>query len=154
MTQQEYLGFERNAFQRLVELNEQLRKKYKLSSYERFDYDQRSGDFVFSDRGVAKVIAKLQVVGSVSNKAQTWLWSWANAYVLETACDQICRVREFGKANSIRKLTEPKWTAVEADGWEMAAVSAAIINAKGAYRCPGKSGPLFVVFTDIQFASV
>jgi hypothetical protein len=154
MTEQEYLVFERNAFQRLIGLNEQLKEKYKLSSYERFDYDQQSGEFVFSDKGVAKVVARFQIVGSVANEAKTWLWSWANASILETACDQIHRVRDFGYTNSIRKLTERKWTAVEADGWEMAAVSAAIIDAKGAYLCPGKSGPVFVVFTDIRFASV
>ena len=154
MTEQEYLVFERTAFQRLVGLNEQLKEKYKIGSYERFDYDQRSGEFVFSDKGATRVIAKFQIVGSVANEAKTWLWSWANASILETACDQIHRIRDFGYANSIRKLTEPKWTAVEADGWEMTAVSAAIINAKGAYRCPAKSGPLFVVFTDIRFAFV
>lgn len=151
MNEQEYLVFQQKAFDRLVQLNNGLKDKYKLSSYERFDYDQRSGEFVFSDNGMAKVIAKFQVVGSVSSNESTWLWSWANAYILETACDQILRVREFGMENSIRKLVEPKWTAVEADGWEMAAVSAAILNAKGAYRCPNKSGALFVIYTDVRF---
>src|SRR5580700_405954 len=113
MTEQEYLVFERNAFQRLIGLNEQLKEKYKLSSYERFDYDQQSGEFVFSDKGVAKVVAKFQIVGSVANEAKTWLWSWANASILETACDQIHRVRDFGYTNSIRKLTERKWTRLK-----------------------------------------
>jgi hypothetical protein len=153
VNEHEYLEFERSAFERLVELNEDLKQKYKLTTYERFDYDQETGDFVFSNQGVAKVVAKFQTVGSVSSQAKTWLWAWANAYIPETACDQILRVREFGIKNGITKLAEPKWTADVADGWEMAAVSVAILNAKGAYRCPSKNGFVFVIFTDIRFAA-
>ncbi len=153
MNEHEYLKFERDAFLRLVELNEGLKQKYKLTTYERYDYDQNTGDFVFSDQGVPKVIARFQVVGSISSEAKTWLWAWANAYILETACDQILRVRDFGIKHGIAKLTESKWTGVEADGWEMAAVSVAILNAKGAYRCPSKNGFMFVVYTDIRFVA-
>ncbi len=153
MNAQEYVKFEHDAFHRLAGLNKQLEQTYKLGAYKRWDYNLGTGEFVFSDEGVAKVVAKFQVVGSISSDEETWLWSWANAWILETACDQILRVREFGLHHGITKLTEAKWIAEEADGWEMAAVSAEILGARGAYRCPSRNGFMFVIFTDIHFAA-
>lgn len=63
------------------------------------------------------------------------------------------RVRDFGVEHEISWLIEDKWTADEHDGWAMAAVAVAVLDAKGAYRCPTKSGYLFVIFTDIDFVA-
>jgi hypothetical protein len=152
MDQHDYWEFEHNAFHRLVTLNEHLERTFKAGSYERWDYDLETCEFVFSDNGIPKVVAKFQAVGSFSSNAKTWLWSWANASIPKTACDQIHRVREFGVSHGVVKLTEPKWSAEEADGWEMAAVATVILGGKGVYRCPNKNGLLFIVFTDIHFA--
>jgi hypothetical protein len=153
MNGQQYRTFASDAFRRLTELNEKCEVTFKMGSYESWNYDLQSGYFVFSDNDVPKVIANIQVVGSVSTDAGTWLWSWANASIPETVCDELHRVREFGIVNEIAKLTEPKWEAEEEDGWEMAAVVAVLLDGKGAYRCPTKSGPLFVLFTDINFVA-
>jgi hypothetical protein len=151
MDEHEYWEFERNSFQHLIELNKRLETTFKIGSYQRWDYDQQTCECVFSNDGAPKVVAKFQVVGSFSTAAKTWLWSWANASILETACDQINRVREFGVTHEITKLIEAKWDADEPDAWEMTAVSAAIIGAMGAYRCPSKTGFLFLIYTDIHF---
>jgi len=153
MNEHEYWEFEHEAVHRLIDLNKSLETTFKIGSYQRFDYDQETCEFVFSDDGIPKVIAKFQVVGSFSTETKTWLWSWANASILETACDQMHRVREFGVTHDVAKLADAKWDADEADGWEMTAVSADIIGAKGAYRCPSKNGFMFVVYTDIHFAT-
>lgn len=34
-------------------------------------------------------------------------------------------------------------------GWELTAVTARILGAKGAYRCPSDNGFFYVVFSDI-----
>ncbi|MFY9905079.1 MAG: DUF6882 domain-containing protein [Terriglobales bacterium] len=152
MNEHEYWEFKHNAVHRLIDLNNQLETTFKIGTYQRWDYDQETGEFVFSDDAVPKVVARFQVVGSFSTETKTWLWSWANAYIMETACDQMHRVREFGLSHDVTKLTDAKWDADEADGWEMTAISASIIGAKGAYRCPSKNGFMFVVYTDIHFA--
>ena len=55
------------------------KQDYKIGEYERYDYDQEKSELVWSDGGVAKVTAKVQFVGSISTKSDSWLWSWDNA---------------------------------------------------------------------------
>jgi post-segregation antitoxin (ccd killing protein) len=69
---------------------------------------------------------------------------------VETAREHVSRVHEFGISEGIEKLAEAKWSAEESDGWEMTAVSAQLLGAKGAYRCPVRSGFLYVIFTDVK----
>lgn len=126
---------------------------FKLGSYERYDWDQEKGELVFSDQGVPKVAVKIQFVGSISTKSGTWLWSWDNPSVLENIKKHVQRVRDFGKQHGISKLTTAKWEAEEVDGWEMTAIAAKLLNAKGAYRSPKDDGFTFMVFTDIEWAS-
>jgi len=150
MTDQEYRLFADNALQNLDALNNRLEKAFGIGHYERWDYQQESGEFVFSHQSVANVAARVQLVGSYSPTTKTWLWSWANASIVETAREHVSRVREFGISEGIEKLAEAKWSAEESDGWEMTAVSAQLLGAKGAYRCPVSSGFLYVIFTDVK----
>lgn len=149
MTEQEYGLFAEDARQKLGDLNERLEVAFNIGHYERWDYQQESGEFVFSHQGTPKVAAQVQVVGSYST-AKTWLWSWANASIMESARQRISEVRDFGIKEGIAKLTEPKWAAEESDGWEMAAVATKLLGAKGAYRAPVRAGFLFVIFTDVK----
>jgi hypothetical protein len=92
-------------------------------------------------------------VGSISKVSGTWLWAWANASVLPNMKEQIEDVRRFGELHGLRELTTPKWNATEADGWAMTAVTAKLLQAKGAYRSPDQTGFSFFVFTDIWWAN-
>jgi len=58
-----------------------------------------------------------------------------------------------GELHGLRELTTAKWKAAEKDGWAMTAVTARILQAKGAYRSPDDTGFLFVVFTSIRWAN-
>jgi hypothetical protein len=50
------------------------------------------------------------------------------------------------------KLTEAKWPGEEADGWEMTAIAARLLEAKGAYRASSDRGLSFLIFTKIDWA--
>jgi len=150
MTDQEYKFFADDAVQALNALNQKLEDAFGIGHFERWDYQQESGEFVFSQQGVPKVVAQAQIVGSYSSSAKSWFWAWANASILEAAREQISKVREFGISESVGKLSAAKWTAEESDGWEMAAVASKLLGAKGAYRCPTRTGFLFVIFTNVN----
>ncbi len=128
-------------------------RDFELGSFERFDWNQETGEIVFSDQGVPKVVATIQFVGSISTRSGTWLWSWDNPTVLEGIKDQMHRVRDFGTEHGLPMLTTAKWEADEIDGWEMTAITAKILEARGAYRSPHEDGFTFMVFTDIRWAS-
>lgn len=153
MTEEEFGQFEHESAEYLKAQQDILGDQYALGGYERWDYDQGTGQFIFSDKGVPKLIADFQVVGTLSTVTNTWLWSWANPSILESVKTDIHVVKQFGEEHDLEELTQEKWDAKELDGWAMTNVSARLLNAKGAYRCPDDNGFTFVIFTDVRRAS-
>ena len=131
---------------------ERCRQDYKIGEYARYDYDQEKAELVWSDEGIPKVIAKIQFVGSISTKSNTWLWSWENPSVLDNLKKDIVRIRSFGETHGIEKLTNAKWIADEFDGWEMTSIAAKLLEARGAYRAPSSNGFTFMIITEISWA--
>jgi hypothetical protein len=120
--------------------------EYKIGAYKHFNWNQQTGELVWSDDGVPRVIAKIQFVGSISTKSNTWLWSWANPTILADMKKDMIRVKAFGEQHHFEKLTTEGWPAEEADGWEMTAVAAKVLQARGVYRAPDSSGDGYTFF--------
>jgi len=118
-------------------------EKFKIGQYERWDYDQLTGKLIFSDKGVQKVIIDYEEVGSVSLKSNTWLWAWGNSSIEENVKKDITTIRAYGVKRGFKSLFNAKWSAEIVDGWDMAAISAYILKAKGVYRIPSHNNKLF-----------
>ncbi|QNN45143.1 hypothetical protein H9L23_21125 [Pedobacter roseus] len=118
-------------------------EKYRIGQYERWDYDQSTGKLIFSSKGIQKLIIDYEEVGSVSLKSNTWLWAWDNSYIEEKVKKDIIKVRGYGIKRGFESLLNAKWSADIVDGWDMAAISAYILKAKGVYRVPGRDNKLF-----------
>lgn len=146
---EDWTEFVTKAHNSLSEKQEMLRAEFKIGEHKRFEWDQESGQLVFSNDGETTVIAKVQFVGSISTKSDTWLWSWANDDVLDNVKDQMHIVREYGEKNNYEALTIDKWSADEFDGWEMTSITSYLLNAKGAYRTSFENGFTYMVITDI-----
>ena len=80
------------------------------------------------------------------------MWGWANESLPPSVTKAVAKVREFGQAENIAKLTEAELPDNEYLGWEMTAVAAKLIGAKGAYRCPNENGFVYVAYSSIGFA--
>lgn len=132
---------------------DELMRDFDLAGHQRWDLDQETGALVFSNDGVPAVAAAFQFVGSFSTKSGTWLWSWANPSIEPGLHEGLQAVVAYGEANGFSKLTKAKWAAEEVDGWEMAAITAYLLKAKGVYRPPFSNGVSFVVITDIRRVS-
>ena len=142
--------FVSNAIDELQAKQDRLQDRFDLSKHERWDYDQESGEIVFSNAGVPAVAARFQIVGSISTANDTWLWSWANFSLVPEISEQLVAVREFGEEEGFANLTVPKWPATEEDGWELTAVAAKALNADGAYRTPSEAGFLYLLLMDVR----
>jgi hypothetical protein len=137
----------------LGECQEALKQEYLLSSWPRYDWSQATCQLAFSDGGRRKVVADIQFAGSISTNANTWLWAWANTSVAPELSQSLLKVREYGGAHGFPHLTQPEWRAGEQDGWEMTAVAAFLLRAKGAYRAPDGKGLTFMVITAIGWVT-
>jgi hypothetical protein len=124
-----------------------------LLEYKNWYYDQPTGKLTFSDDGIIKLIIDYEAVGSVSKKTNTWLWGWANPHLEDKVKTEIGKVRDYGLKCKLSKLCDPKWDAEEVDGWEMTAIAAFLLQAKGAYRIPHAENDLysFVIFKEIRW---
>ena len=136
----------------LTARQEALTDAFGLSRYERWDWDADRGAIVFSDGGVPRVIAQAQLVGSISKKTGTWLWSWANTSIAPQLRGDVPEVRRFGEQKGIWQLTTAKWEADETDGWEMTSITAYVLQAKGAYRMPNEHLFTFAILTEVRWS--
>lgn len=139
------------ACQYLESAQDVLKKQYRLDAYERYDWNQETGQLAFSHGGIARVIADIVFVGSLSTVTNTWLWSWANRSHLEHVKAPMRKVRDFGDKHRYHKLAAAHWKAVETDGWNMTAVAAQLLKAQGAYRTPSESGCTFMVMSRVDW---
>jgi hypothetical protein len=115
------------------------------------EYEQETGKMIFSNEGeLIKVVADYQIVGSLSGQSKTWLWSWDNPYLLENTAKDIYEVRDFGEKNNLDRLTSPKWDATEKDAWDMTAITAKLLKAKGAYSFSSDDIRVFIIFKEIK----
>lgn len=134
----------------LLKQQDNLKKKYGLDDYLQMDFEQHTGEMVFTLKGGRKVIMTFHVVGSISDRSKTWMWSWDNLYLLENVTEEMLKVKAFGEENGIEKLTSPKWPGNDDNGWEMTAIAAWVLKSKGAFSFLSDEMMVFVVFEDIK----
>jgi hypothetical protein len=151
MDQFQFLSFLDESRDYLDSIRKECDLKYRLDQFHRMDYEQESGKMIFSDVGVVpRVVADYQIIGSLSGKSGTWLWAWDNPYLLENTVQDSWKVKDFGIENGISNLTSPKWEATEQDAWDMTAIAAKLLVAKGAYSFLSDDIRAFVIFKDLK----
>jgi hypothetical protein len=153
MSEKDFQDYVRQANWFMRNLIEENRKAFQLDSFHRFDWNPWRGELLFSSGGTPKVVAKIQVAGTLSTKSNAWTWSWADSNLPAAVTAAARKAREYGNEQAVIALITPKWAAKESDAWEMTAVTTKLIDAKGAYKCPGKDGATYLVITGIQAVS-
>jgi hypothetical protein len=134
-----------------TERQDTLRSTYGLASMPHAHLNEATGELVFSDgSNTPRVLANVQIVGSVDAEARTWLWSWANPDIDPKLYRDILDVRMLGGTRSIEQLTTPFWEGDAVDGWEMTSIATYVLQAEGAYRAATPHGFLYLVMTTIE----
>jgi hypothetical protein len=151
MDPERFSVYRHEALHELMRLNELCEKEFRISLWPRWDYDFRRGTLTFSQDGVPKVRAAIQVIGTTSISGGTWMWAWANDSLPPNVTKEVAKVRKFGATENIAQLTEQELPDDEHLGWWLTAVGAELLGAKGAYRCPGENGFVYVVYMSIGF---
>lgn len=146
-----------SSFDELIEKQETLEQEFDLARYEHWDFNQ--GKLIFSNQGIAGVEADVVFVGSYSLSTKTWLWSWVSSDLPQHLTEPMMQVKDFGEEYGLPKLFLPKWSAIEdqdsgqSDAWEMAAIAASVLGAKGVYRAPTEQAHLYMLLMDVRHVS-
>jgi hypothetical protein len=151
-----YREWRHDAVHMLQAKNDRLKAEFRIDDWPRYDYNLDAGSLIFSENGVAKVIADVEFVGSTSIKAGDWLWAWANSHWSPDLLVDSLLARTFGEEHAICELTHE---SVEDDdlnalGWELTSLTARISDALGAYRPPrDEGGGLYLIYKTMQWAA-
>lgn len=81
------------------------------------------------------------------------MWAWANSSYTDEERRRLQPVKDFGADAGFMKVVGGDWTADEVEGWAMAAFSAQVLEAVGAYRTPTETGHLYMVIRDASWAN-
>lgn len=120
-----------------------LERDFHIGEYRRFDYDEGIGLLVFSDTGVARVLADVQFVGAVRRRDSTWRWAWDLQYIPDSLARAASQARRYGWLHGVRRLRQASWRGDQVDGWEMTSLTAWLAGADGAYRAPSSDSTTY-----------
>jgi len=133
---------------------ESLQREYQLGRWPRFDYDEGAGILVFSEGGVARVLADVQFVGEVSRRDSTWTWAWELPYVSAPLASAASQARRYGWLHGVAPLRRSGWRGDDVDGWEMTSLTGWIAGAEGGYRAPSSDSAryTFMLLRNVRWA--
>jgi hypothetical protein len=80
----DYKFYAEKCVEELKVLQDNFQKTYDVDWYENWFYNQATGLLTFST-GDVEINFKYFVVGSFSQKSNTWKWSWDNDHTLDKA---------------------------------------------------------------------
>ncbi|PZQ63594.1 MAG: hypothetical protein DI570_08335 [Phenylobacterium zucineum] len=141
------------AFDAFMAKQKKLTETYRLGEWQRYDYDANACTLTFSDEKGPRVVAEIQVVGTIGD--EDWMWGWANENWPAQSTDVMRQVHDFGATNGIEELTS---TFLASDdlpglGWMLSAISARVLEAEGAYSAPTQPGAVYLLIRSIKSVS-
>lgn len=137
--------------------------EYKIDSYDSWDMDQEKAELILSEKGVPRIIADIQVIGTLATHddgSMTWEWSWDNESILSASKDKLTAVKSFGEIHDeeIResyvgwnRLTENMWEADELEAERMSAIAIYILKAEGLYVPIFDDTSIWLLIDDIRW---
>ena len=154
MPREQYVDLLTRADSAMSVHQDRLQREYQLGAWPRFDYDEGTGILVFSQAGVAKVLADIQFVGEVSRRDSVWTWAWQLPYVKPTLARAASTSRRYGWFHGIAPLRESPWHGDGVDGWEMTALTGWLAGAEGGYRAPSSDSATytFLLLRNVRWA--
>lgn len=131
-----YRPWAEQALEDLETKNKKLEAEFGIGHWPWMNYDLNDRTLTFSEQGVVRVAAEIQLAGSVAEAKGDWQWAWGNPNWPKLSCVDSESVRRFGEEQGIEELTamQVRCRDLKAFGWKMTAVMAHLTGAIGAYR--------------------
>ena len=145
-----FVDFVSTSYDYLSQAQDRLTDVFGLGTHDRYYWDEPNKLLELSRADEPLVTARTRIVGSVSTRSGTWLWSWANTNLPRHHWEDLLEVKRFGEGHRFWQLTTGKWEADEVDGWEMTSIAAYILQAQGAYRLPYPELYYFVLLDNVR----
>ncbi|MBP5622145.1 MAG: hypothetical protein J6X44_09040 [Thermoguttaceae bacterium] len=117
-------------------------------------FDGKSGLIKFQLRNGSEVAYAAQIVGSLNENTQTFLWSWANSSIPENLSEAAAKVREIGEERNWNLLTNPKFECDQDVAFMLTCAASELTKLPFFYRGPAGNGVyLFFIFGEEETES-
>lgn len=125
-------------------------KEYSLDAYGMFDYDLNTGRIQFKQGTVTKVEADFIPIGSFNEKAESWMWAWANASVKGDLLEQAESLKELGNKTGDEIFGNSTFPADSGMAWEIAAMACDHFKGQGTFAAPISGLLIFMVLNNVK----
>jgi Family of unknown function (DUF6882) len=126
-----------------------MQAKTSFLDYARWDFDADDASMTFTDASRPPLRFAVTLVGSLSERTHTWMWSWANEHVDRRLVRDAWRLRHFAEVRGTPALAEGCYEADEVNAWEMTSVAAHLLGAPAVYRAPMGDLKWFMLLDEI-----
>ncbi|MBO6935407.1 MAG: hypothetical protein JJ863_10550 [Deltaproteobacteria bacterium] len=105
-------------------------------AFPRWDFDASAKTLTFSGPD-DELVADVEVIGSFTERSNTWLWGWANHTLDPYLVGQVARLETFGFVRGWEALTtsEQRPSSLE-EAWHFAALATVLTEGEALYRAP------------------
>ena len=141
------------AFAAFTAKQKRMEADHGLAAWTRYDYDANACTLTFSDDQGPRVVADIQVIGTIGE--HDWMWGWANANWPAQSTEAMRQVRAFGVENGVEELATDVLTSDDLAGlgWMLAAIATRVLKAEGAYRAPSGTGAVYLLIRALRSVS-
>lgn len=117
-----------------------------------YRWDLEAATFTFERDGGTAVVADLCIIGTASASEGSFLWAWANDALPAEAHRRLEEVRKFGQQHELGLLTTPTWPGGRAEGLEMLAIAARVLDGEGTWVDTSGDLTMFFVLSRLRAA--
>jgi hypothetical protein len=123
-----------------------------FGKFDRWNLDQDVGNLIFSNKDGTTAVCPAQIIGTYDSTSKAWLWAWDNPSITDRLKTDSLKVKVYGEANHIERLTRAEWKCEESDAWAMAALAVKLCGSQAAYRGPAGSTYVFITFGPVKLS--
>jgi len=108
-----------------------------------WDFDMNYGTITFNGTHAFPV----QIIGTESTAAKTWLWSWANSEsgIPAPLLTAASKLKAFGAQHQIAEFTSPQLKLGDVTGPLLSTIATGLTRADAFYRGPYPGGAIYLV---------
>jgi hypothetical protein len=150
-TSEQIASFIEHCVSTATELNSKADREFELLQAERWYFDSDLGTLTFSSDGVPRLVADVQLVGSLSDDTNTWLWAWANPDNSSHLIREMHRLPVFGTVRGWDAFAcEEAQPCTLEEAWEHAAVATILLEGEAVFRAPMDHLHHFMVLRNLR----
>ncbi|HEY6463508.1 MAG TPA: hypothetical protein VIY73_25245 [Polyangiaceae bacterium] len=132
--------------------NADLEEQFALRSYDRYDVDLEEESIVFSAAGSPRIVARANLIATLSDASRAWAWGGYNKHLSERVRAASAALVDSILERDMWEISTPVLPADAGTAWVLAALVCDRAGGQGVFRTPAENGVAFLLLRDVRGA--